>query len=194
MEQLLRISTTRAKVGYTINEGVLNYNNSKPECTMTRTKGGFKMSNTPAKLNIDNFDCYNSINPTTKTSIAQNASKGKQAATAAAQSYTNQGAMFLKAQPGEDVIQQIVQNAMYVNTGFTIGFTPSAPPKISYQPGKLMIDYTVDKLSFDWRNLQGSFDFTPGSIDFHMEQMPDVTIEYIGEPMYVPKSADPSRS
>ena len=39
---------------------------------------------------------------------------------------------------------------------------------------------------------QGNFKFIPGDIQLSITQQPDVLIEYIGGPLYVPPSADPN--
>ena len=44
----------------------------------------------------------------------------------------------------------------------------------------------MDKLNFDVRSLNGDFEFIPASIDVEITQYPDVRIEYVGEPIYVP--------
>jgi len=49
----------------------------------------------------------------------------------------------------------------------------------------------MDKLNFDWRVNQPSFEFTPGDIELSVTQQPDVIIKYVGGPIYVPPSSDP---
>ena len=46
-------------------------------------------------------------------------------------------------------------------------------------------------MNFDWQVQKGTFEFIPGDIEISISQMPDVRIEYIGEPLYVPPSAAP---
>mgnify|MGYP003311655983 CR=1 FL=1 len=58
--------------------------------------------------------------------------------------------------------------------------------------GDITIDYQLDKLNFDWKTQQGSFEFIPGDIEIMVSQRPEVRIEYIGDPLYVPPSADPN--
>ena len=36
------------------------------------------------------------------------------------------------------------------------------------------------------------FEFIPVSIEFIIEQMPELDIEYLGDPIYFPRSADPN--
>ena len=50
----------------------------------------------------------------------------------------------------------------------------------------------MDKLNFDLKMEQGNFKFIPGDIQLSITQQPDVLIEYIGGPLYVPPSADPN--
>ena len=41
-------------------------------------------------------------------------------------------------------------------------------------------------------DLSSGFEFIPGSIEFVVSQMPDLEIEYLGDPIYFPRSADPN--
>ena len=74
---------------------------------------------------------------------------------------------------------------------FTLGFTPSARPEISWSEPNISIQYEMDKLNFEFKLANGNFEFIPGSIEINIKQYPDVVIEYIGKPIYVPPSADP---
>lgn len=47
----------------------------------------------------------------------------------------------------------------------------------------------MDKLNFDLRVDQGRVEFIPGSIEMTINQYPEVNIEYVGDPIYVPPSA-----
>lgn len=71
-------------------------------------------------------------------------------------------------------------------------FLPSTGPNISWLPNQLNKNYQAGELSFDWQTARNVFEYVPGR--FHMEvlQYPKVQIEYLGEPNYVPKSADPN--
>lgn len=75
---------------------------------------------------------------------------------------------------------------------FQLGFTPSAPVDISYEAADLTINYEMDKLNFDLKVANGNFEFIPGNIEMSITQHPDVLIEYVGGPIYVPPSADPN--
>ena len=120
------------------------------------------------------------------------ASKGQQAAYSATAQMAQEGQLLLKADIGQDVIGQILQQRTAQPTGeFQLGFTPSAPVDIDYEAPDLTINYEMDKLNFDLKVANGNFEFIPGDIEMSITQRPQVLIEYVGGPIYVPKSANP---
>lgn len=69
----------------------------------------------------------------------------------------------------------------------------SGASDISWENGALNLRYSSEQLGIDWEAADTvGFEFTPGDIEFHVEQMPHVEIEYNGGPIYVPRSADPN--
>ena len=67
---------------------------------------------------------------------------------------------------------------------------------VSYNDGTLSINYSMSALEStggaELTDLSSGFEFIPGSIEFVVSQMPDLEIEYLGEPIYFPRSADPN--
>ena len=73
---------------------------------------------------------------------------------------------------------------------------------ISYNNGTLSINYQMNLPSSSETSSDSSdpveamqfteFEFVPGSIEFIITQMPELDIEYIGDPIYFPRSADPN--
>ena len=73
---------------------------------------------------------------------------------------------------------------------------------ISYNNGTLSINYQMNLPSSTETSSDSSdpveamqfteFEFVPGSIEFIITQMPELDIEYIGDPIYFPRSADPN--
>lgn len=191
MEPLLKITTVPLKFEMTVNNARLEYNNSNAQLEISRDDGGLKIKSNPIKLDIDSFECYNSVNPTARTSIKEAAEKGKMAAYEATAAYAREGKLFLNAKIGEDVISKIAASKTEVNTNVGITFTPTARPELNWSKPEIMMEYELDKLNFDWKVMNGNFEFIPGNIEISITQRPDVVIEYIGNPIYVPPSADP---
>ena len=72
----------------------------------------------------------------------------------------------------------------------------SKSSSVSYNDGTLSINYSMSSAeksgSEELADLSSGFEFIPGSIEFVVSQMPDLEIEYLGEPIYFPRSADPN--
>ena len=191
MDQLLKITSVPIAFEMKINNASLEYKNPNAQMEVSRDTGGLTIKSKPIKLDIDSFECFNSINPTTRRSIENAAERGKKVAYEATAAYARDGKLFLNAKIGEDVIEKIVTSKMEVNTNVGIAFTPSARPEFNWSESEITIEYELDKLNFEWKIKNGNFEFVPGNIEISVTQQPDVVIEYIGSPLYVPPSADP---
>ena len=174
-----------------INNARLKYNNSNAQMEVSRDPGKLTIKSKPIKVDIDSFECFNSINPTTRTSIRNAAEEGKKIAYEATAAYAREGKLFLNAKIGEDVIEKIVTSKMEVDTNFGIAFTPNVRPEFNWSDPEITIEYELDKLNFEWKVMNGNFEFIPGDIEILVTQQPDVVIEYVGKPLYVPPSSEP---
>ena len=193
MNQLIKITSVPIQYELKINNARLEYSRSRAELEISRNDGGLSIKSRPVKLNLDSTEARNSVVPTTARSVAQTAQAGKEAAYSATAQMAQEGHLLLNAKIGEDVIGQIMQQRSAAPTGeFQLGFTPSAPVDINYEAADLTINYEMDKLNFDLKIANGNFEFIPGNIEMSITQRPEVRIEYIGGPIYVPPSADPN--
>lgn len=193
MNQLIKITTVPIQYELKISNARFERRSSEAQLEISRNKGGLSIKSSPVKLHLDSSAARSSVSPTPAQSVAQTAQKGKEAAYSATAQLAQEGQLLLKADIGQDVIGQIMQQRTAAPTGeFQLGFTPSAPVDISYEPGNLTINYEMDKLNFDLKIANGNFEFIPGDIEMSITQRPDVLIEYIGGPIYVPPSADPN--
>jgi len=191
MNQLIRITTVPIQYELKVNNARLEYSRAKAELEISRNDGGLSIKSRPVKLNLDATEARNSVVPTTARSVAQTAQAGKEAAYSATAQLVQEGKLLLKADIGQDVIGQIMQQRTAPATGeFQLGFTPSAPVDINYEAADLTINYEMDKLNFDLKVANGNFEFIPGNIEMSITQHPDVVIEYVGGPLYVPPSAE----
>ena len=191
MNQLIKITTVPIQYELKINNARFERRNAQAELEISRNKGGLSIKSRPVKLNLDSSAARSSVCPTPTQSVSQAAQKGVEAAYSATAQLAQEGQLLLKADIGEDVIGRIMQQRTAAPTGeFQLGFTPSAPVDINYQAPDLTINYEMDK--FDLKILNGNYEFIPGNIEMSITQQPDVLIEYVGGPIYVPPSADPS--
>ena len=194
MKPLIEITTVPIQIEMKTTHAKLEYARGTAEMEISRDNGNLKIKSRPIKVNIDTYEARNSLSPTLARYLEQSAQKGKQAAYEATATYANQGQLLLKTQVGEELVTKFAEDAMFkdVKTNVGIQFLPDPGAEITWDPGEMNIRYEMDKLNIDWRMNEGSFEFTPGDIEFTVTQRPDVVIKYLGGPIYVPRSADPN--
>ena len=193
MKPLIEITTVPIQIEMKTTHAKLEYARGTAEMEVTRDKGGLQIKSRPIRVNIDTFEARNSITPTLARSIEQNAQKGKEAAYTATATFAREGKLMMETKLGEEVITKLAKDAYKENIkDVGLDFLPSVGPEITWDVGEMNIRYEMDKLNFDWKIGGGSFEFTPGDIEFTVTQRPEVLIKYVGGPIYVPPSSDPN--
>ena len=193
MKPLNEITTVPIQIEMKTTNAKLEYARGTAEMEVSRDKGGLQIKSRPIRVNIDTFEARNSITPTAVRSIEQAAQKGRQAAYTATATIAQQGKLMMETKLGEEVITKFAKDAYKENIrDVGLDFLPSVPPEITWDVGEMNIRYEMDKLNFDWKIGGGSFEFTPGDIEFTVTQRPEVLIKYVGGPIYVPPSSDPN--
>lgn len=194
MYPLIEIKTIPIEIELKMTNAKLEYARGTADMEVTRDKKGLSIKSRPIKLNIDTFEARNSLTPTLARSISQSANKGNQASYEATATYAQQGKLLLNAKIGEELITQFARDSVFKDVKMNVGiqFLPEHGADISWDAGEMNIRYEMDKLNFDWRTKQPSFDFTPGDIQLTVTQRPEILIKYVGGPIYVPPSSDPN--
>ena len=193
MYPLIEIKTVPIEIEMKTTNATWEYRRGTAEMEIRREKGGLKINSRPIRVQMDTFEARNSVSPTPMRSVEQSAQRGRQAAYEATAAYARHGNLLLNAKVGEDVVTQIAtepqQEAM--NVTVNLDFLPKGGVEMDWQAGEMQIRYEMDKLNFDWKVDNASFEFVPADIEISVAQMPDVIIKYVGGPLYVPPSADP---
>ena len=193
MYPLIEIKTVPIEIEMKTTNATWEYRRGTAEMEIRREKGGLKINSRPIRVQMDTFEARNSVSPTPMRSVEQSAQRGRQAAYEASAAYARHGKLLLNAKVGEDVVTQIAtepqQEAM--NVTVNLDFLPKGGVEMDWQAGEMQIRYEMDKLNFDWKVDNASFEFVPADIEISVAQMPDVIIKYVGGPLYVPPSADP---
>ncbi len=196
MEPLIKITNVPIVFEMKINKARLEYKNGTADLEISRNKGGMKISSSPIRLNIDTFQARDSIRPASVGSSIKNyAAQGKSSVYETMSATMQEGKLMLKAKLGEDAIGNIIasKTGKYFEVpDIGIDFIPHSKAELSWSQPDITIDYEMDKMNFDWRVLKGDFEFIPGNIEMNITQYPGVNIEYVGGPIYVPPSSDPS--
>ena len=109
------------------------------------------------------------------------------------------------ALPGnaQDEAMDDVPGVVMPSSGFDILRSPPVPdpepvqqytePVAQSQVAATPVSYQMDRPTFDWNvNSRPQLEFVPASLEFSVAQYNDVVIEYVGDPIYVPPSANPN--
>ena len=193
MKPLIEITTVPIQIEMKTTNAKLEYARGTAEMEVSRDKGGLQIKSRPIRVNIDTFEARNSITPTAVRSIEQAAQKGIQAAYRATATFAQQGKLMMETKLGEEVITKFSRESLLEGVkDVGLKFLPTTGPEITWDVGEMNIRYEMDKLNFDWKIGGGSFEFTPGDIEFTVTQRPEVLIKYVGGPIYVPPSSDPN--
>lgn len=194
MKPLIEITTVPIQIEMKTTYAKLEYARGTAEMEITRDNGSLQIKSRPIKVNIDTYEARNSLTPTIARYLEQGSQKGQQAAYEATATYARQGQLMMETKIGEELVTKFAGEAMMkdVKTNVGLDFLPDPGAEITWDPGEMNIRYEMDKLAIDWKLNEGSFEFTPGDIEFTIAQRPDVVIKYVGGPIYVPPSADPN--
>lgn len=190
MYPLLEIKTVPIEIQMKTKGASLEYTRGTAEMEISRAKGGgVDVKSRPIQLRMDTFQPGGGQG---RVPSAAPASPGYEATAA----YAENGDLALTARIGQQTAQPVPAAAQ---TGDSeSGYDPSASTdlktsvNVQWEDGAMQIRYKMDKLNFDWKIDQGEFKFTPGDIEISVAQKPSVTIKYMGDPIYVPKSSDPN--
>ena len=193
MEQLLSIKHIPIKVEVNVTRGefkrVENSGSSTPSIKVSpKQGGGLRLQAEPYRMEIPesrNFDTYvpsgnyDSGFTLTYEAIARLADGGN--STAGIKQTGDMGQFSAKR--ASRSIEAVLQS-----------LPKSRNSAVSYADGVLSVNYqmTGSEAVTDLASSHAEFEFIPGSIEFIIKQMPELDIEYLGDPIYFPRSADPN--
>ncbi len=195
MQPLIEIKTVPISIEFKVTNAQFKPVDTEVQLEMQRDEGGLKIKSSPVRLNLDSYEARKSAsNESVTDSVRTYGAKGKQAAYQATARYTQEGNILMNVQLTDEAFQQIADLRLHNNEHKTpnIKWIPDRPVDIQYEPGNLSIQYQMDKLNFDFKQNKRPMEFVPGDIELIVKQRPEVQITYVGGPIYVPPSADPS--
>ncbi len=166
----------------------------QPKVNITTKNGGYVMEAEPLKLNIDTYQARRSLGPGHMNNgdiLKQKAQEGFSIAFQGTARVASEGNMLAKGMSPAEIA---INNARAGATVETImEFLPKEGADITFDAGKLNIEYQMGSQDFDWDvHSQLPMEFIPGNVELIVRDRPRVEIEYVGEPIYVPPSANPN--
>lgn len=166
----------------------------QPKVNITNTNGQFVMKAEPLKLNIDTYEARKSLGPGHMTDgdiMAQKAQEGFSVAFQGTARVASEGNQLARGMSPSEIAVQRARAGATIET--IMEFLPKEGADITFDAGKLSIDYQLGDQEIDWDIMQRlPMEFIPGSVELIVRDRPRVEIEYVGGPIYVPASADPN--
>ncbi len=163
-----------------------------PSCDITTLPSQLEIHSENAQVRIDTYEARKSLGLTNiDDSIRQYAEKGKEHISRQTREYVEFGEAMSEIQNGTE-ISDIVRQKMLQQPELYTTFLPSVGADISWDPAQLDLSYTPSDVNLDWQIKDNSYIYKPGSVRMKIVEYAHVDIEYLGGPMYVPPSADPS--
>lgn len=192
MEQLLKIESVPVSLNYHIEGARLELQQPEATLDISREKGGLVIKSDPIRLKLDTYEAQASTGKMTpRASVADAAQKGVQMGYEAIGRIAEDGDFLMDIHLENHTIAALAARSMNTQKETGIKFIPSEGPDISWESPQLQMRYQMDKLSFDWRVNHADFKFIPGKIEVEIEEYAKVMIDYVGDPIYVPPSAQP---
>lgn len=193
MEQLVEMRTTPIQLEWRIQHAKYEIKTKDSSLEIERTPGSFKISNKNGRLLLDTYDARSSIGlKTVGDSVRQSAELGIQAAYEATANFTEEGNMMMNYFQYGNVMADIAAQRMDSSVETALGFSPSVPVNITWEPQDFSMRYEMDKLNFEWHtNQTPEVEYVPGKIEYYVSSYPKIEFTYVGKPIYVPPSAEP---
>ncbi len=192
---LIQITTIPINIEIKITNAKFDYpEDRQPKVNITTKNGGYVMQAEPLKVNIDTYEARKSLgygNMTDADMLAQKAQEGWSIAFQGTAKVASDGDQLARGMTSSELA---IQNARAGATIETImEFLPKEGANITFDEGKLSIDYQMGSQEFDWDIVnQLPMEFVPGNVELIVRDRPRVEIEYIGGPIYFPRSSDPN--
>ena len=190
--QLIKITSVAMQCKFEIEPARLQMRQAQnPQQQVTVTPSKLTLSSRDIKVRLDTTDLRASLNQRNNaTFAAYTAELGKQAASAALDDAVQTGNAMQRIDDGVS-IAQIIQQKMLEQPDSVMVFLPAVGPEISWQSGALSTEYQPSSSETDWQIMQNQMEYIPGKFHLNILQYPDVQVEYLAGPNYVPPSADP---
>ena len=193
---LLQITTIPIKIEIKVTNAKFEHSEeySQPKVNIKNTNGGYVMQAEPLKLNIDTYQARKSLgygNMTDGDMLAQKAQDGFSIAFQGSARVASEGDQLARGASPSEIALSNARAGATIQT--IMEFLPKEGADITFDQGTLNIEYQMGEQDIDWDvHPESPLEFIPGSVEFIVRDRPRIEIEYIGDPIYVPPSANPN--
>lgn len=189
MDQLIEITSVPIQLEVKTSRARLECAQGTAEMEISRAQDRVSIKNRSIRLNMDTFEA-------SRAQMAAPVRRSEPITYQASADFSQQGQLMMHTTLDTSVLAQLSGGSVSVQPPLTdsgnVEVQPPLDSSSEWDPAELNIRYEMDKLNFDFKIGQNGFEFIPGDIEVTVTQRPEVTIKYVGGPLYVPPSADPN--
>lgn len=193
---LLQITTIPIQIEIKVTNARFEHSDEyvQPQVNIKSRDGGFVMEAEPLKLNIDTYQARKSLgfgHMTDGDMLKQKAQEGWSIAFQGTAKVASEGDQLARGMSPAEIALNNARAGATVQT--IMEFLPKEGAEVTFEAGKLNIEYQMGEQDINWDiHPDTPLEFIPGNVEFIVRDRPRVEIEYIGDPIYVPPSANPN--
>lgn len=191
--QLLQITVTPTRYELEIERAKLEYKQDfQPGASVQTTPPELKINTENGVMRLDTYEARKSLGfATIGDRIKTGAENGKRAILETMRERADMGNQMSNIHEGV-TIGDIVKQKMQQTTPTQTVFIPSSGASMSYEPSEIRMSYQKGKTDYDWDIKRNSMSYVPGSVKLKIIEKGGIDVEYMGSPIYFPRSADPN--
>lgn len=193
---LLQITTIPIQIEIKVTNGKFEHSEeyTQPRVNIKTQNGSFVMQAEPLKLNIDTYQSRKSMGYGQMKDgdmLKQKAQEGFSIAFQGTAKAVSDGDQLARGMSPSEIALSNARAGATIQT--IMEFLPKEGADITFDGGTLNIEYQMGTQDFDWDiHPDSPLEFIPGSVELIVRDRPRVEIEYVGDPIYVPPSANPN--
>jgi hypothetical protein len=176
----ITMQSTFGKIGITTQNAQLTIEQPPAELSIEQPPAEMVVEKTQSRLTIDQSKARADVDlKSARERIADAAQHGHQAAMEGIARRSQEGEELLKIENGGSAITaQAERIRMVPQQDFNIGWIPSSGSvQINYDPGRLDINWRVNKPIIKSQTHQPIMNYYPGKVDIQMKQYPSLNID-----------------
>jgi len=189
--QLLRITTVPIKIKMNVENAKLQLNQELPRMKQQTSRSRLSLKKQDIKVRIDTYEARKRMGMLNMRDYAKAAArKGIEGAQAAAAEYAELGNKLAMAHKGVTVSEAAYSKLVKEPVSQKV-YLPAVGAQLAWEGGTLEAAFEPAQVQTDWDTGTADLVYVPGDLEVEIEQYPDIRIEYMGSPNYVPPSSDP---
>ena len=164
------ISRYIAQINIKSTKARLLQHSEPPRLTISREKGGLEIESNTIKLDIDNRAFFDSMGLKSNKAFAEEITSRGQKVVLESMGDSAEEADIMAEPHNNDAISEIAVMRTRKSIETMLAFIPEYPPECHWTGGDVDIQYTPDRLNFDWQIKDIQNTYIPYKVEFDYQE------------------------